>query len=325
MAAVVMALDDDDPEQPYHVCFACAQRLRDRSLRPIEWFNLAALHGPYKFLLHSSYYDHDGVAEQPRDPVDSPERYPAPGLYSIHDDLERLLDYAMTRWWLEDRVIRALARHDRAEILASLRRRIDAHGNFALESTAYEICSAALGSAARDWVRERWDHWRPETLFTLCHATAGCLPFEEGYNRVVQALMDVPPQELPVQSLALAWFRSEKTLDWLEDHTDYMVNNWGHVADTWGRLAALSNLSWQRASAWLELGRPLSLVALDALKATFHYDTGLLYRFKPKLAHPAPVEEMAARLRDYAEIDPVLRVEQAVEEIIGEWSRAGGP
>src|SRR5689334_13173646 len=96
-ALIHSAVDDDDPEQPYLVCASCERRLRARSLRPLEWFNLAAVHGPYKYLLHSDFYDHDGIAEQPQGFVERPERFPAPSLFSVQDNLERLLDYAMTR------------------------------------------------------------------------------------------------------------------------------------------------------------------------------------------------------------------------------------
>jgi hypothetical protein len=314
-------VDTDDPEQPYLVCGGCAHRLQARSLRPIEWFNLAAIHSPYKYLLHEDFYDEQGVAEQPEEKVDSPENYPAPTLQSVQGDLERLVDFAMTRWRLENKVVRALGNFDKEDVLKALQARVDKYPNYALESTAYEICNSVLGSAARDWIRERWRSWRPKTLFTLSYATAACLPFDEGYNRVVQALMDVPPQELVDQCAALAWFRSEKTLDWLEDHTGYMLNNWGHVPDSWGRLAALSDFSWDRAASWFDKGRPLSLVALDALKACYRFNTGLLERFKPRLARPAPIDEMTAKLRDYARKDPAPRVERDVEYIVNVWSR----
>jgi len=322
-APVERVVDADDPEQPYHLCDGCALRLETRSLRPLEWFNLASVHSPYKYLLHEEFYDEQGVAEQPQQAVKFPEHYPAPSFQSAQGDLERLLDYAMTRWRLENKVVRALSRFDKAEVLDSLSRRVSKYPNFALESMAYEICTAALGRTAGDWIRERWRSWRPETLFTLSYATASCLPLDEGYNRVVQALMDVPPQELEDQCSALAWFRSAKTLDWLEDHTDYIVNRTGLITDKWGRLAALSDFSWDRASAWLDKGRPLSLVSIAALKACYSFNTGLLERFKPKLARPGSVEEMAAKLREYAGKDPDPRVQTDVEYILNAWSRHG--
>ncbi len=53
---VEVVVEDDDPIQPYRVCTACARRLRSLALRPLEWFNLASIHGPTKFLLHDDFY-----------------------------------------------------------------------------------------------------------------------------------------------------------------------------------------------------------------------------------------------------------------------------
>lgn len=317
---VELSVDDDDPQQPYKVCSSCAHRLRALSLRPVEWFNLAAIHSPVKFLLHSDFYDQDGTADQAKEAVEHPKRYPAPTLEAVRGDLQRLVDYAMTRWWLEDDVVQAFARHDKAQVLAVLRDRTNACSNHEVESRSYELCATVLSPVAGDWIRERWQVYDARVLFSLAQASANCLPFEEGYGKVLRALMDVPPQELVDVSIVLAWFRSEKTLDWLESHASYIVNSWKHVSDSWGQLAALSRFSWARAATWLDRGRPLSLVALDALKALQHYDTGLLQMFSPKLSDPAPLNEMVAKLRDYAEKDAVPRVERAVTSIIDGWT-----
>jgi hypothetical protein len=52
-------------------------------------------------------------------------------------------------------------------------------------------------------------------------------------------------------------------LDWIER----TIAQPKLVAAFWGELAAKSGLTWPRAQRWLTSGRPLSLVALDALIA----------------------------------------------------------
>lgn len=42
----------DDEKYPYTLCKPCHQRLLERSLRPLEYLNLAAKHG-CKFITHS--------------------------------------------------------------------------------------------------------------------------------------------------------------------------------------------------------------------------------------------------------------------------------
>lgn len=66
--------------------------------------------------------------------------------------------------------------------------------------------------------------------------------------------------ELRERKAALLWFRSPAVLDWIEINAPR-----ANVTEDWGRLAALSDLSWSRVQTWLARGRPLSLIALDAL------------------------------------------------------------
>ena len=60
---------------------------------------------------------------------------------------------------------------------------------------------------------------------------------------------------------ALNFVRHEKVLDWIEKNIHRTTN----VGTNWGHLAASSYLSWDRTNKWLTHGRPMSLVALDAL------------------------------------------------------------
>ena len=98
-----------------------------------------------------------------------------------------------------------------------------------------------------------------------------------------------------------------------------LVSCFGFACKRSGRLAAVSNLKWERVVKWLTSGRPLSLVALDALIACWHYNTPILIRFAPKLLEPAPVDEMNATLDDYLDRDPVPRVRKAVLAIRVNW------
>jgi hypothetical protein len=104
---------------------------------------------------------------------------------------------------------------------------------------------------------------------------------------------------------ALAWFRSERVLDWIEAFIHEPLT------EDWGRLAAVSNLDWSRVKSWLGKGRPLSLVALDALNACWHYNTVLLKRCRPKLAGGWAESEFVSVLEEYVSRDPVPRVQKA--------------
>ena len=58
---------------------------------------------------------------------------------------------------------------------------------------------------------------------------------------------------------ALNFVPGEPVLDWIETNAHRAVN----VSDSWGHVAACSPVTWLRISKWLDMGRPLSLIALD--------------------------------------------------------------
>jgi hypothetical protein len=317
--AVEESIESDEPEQRYQLCSACAHRLQTRSLRPSEWFRLAVIHGPWKHLLHDDFYAEDGAALVPAEDVVGPADYPAPTLDQVRSERERLIDFAMAQHRLRHDVIKALQDHDKQAIIRSLQQRVSTTHNYDIECQAYEICARVLGRSAEDWIRERWGYYRPFILFSLAEASAHCLPADEGFQRVVDALNVLPFEEMREQCNALAWFRSQHALTWLQHHVE------SPIVGQWGHLAALSQISWSWIHRWLEQGqgRPMSLVALDALINCCRYNTPMLNQFAPQLQHPAPLIEMKQHLEAYAAVDQVPRVEQNVRTIIGYWEAEG--
>jgi hypothetical protein len=77
-----------------------SDKLLERGLRPVEWYNLARHHSWNQFLLHDDFYDEDGTATQPETPILDAGNYPAPSLKSVAHSPELLLDYSITRWSL---------------------------------------------------------------------------------------------------------------------------------------------------------------------------------------------------------------------------------
>ncbi|KZR59998.1 hypothetical protein [Pseudobacillus badius] len=58
---------------------------------------LAVVHSPNKFLLHDGFYEEDVIVT---------EEDKAPTLRDVRNDLEPLLDFSITRWFLEEDVIK---------------------------------------------------------------------------------------------------------------------------------------------------------------------------------------------------------------------------
>ena len=301
-----MAEFADDALEPYLVCPGCHARLMARSLRPREWFNLAKRHGWSKFLLHDDFYDDDGTASQPEDDVEHAELFPAPSLTDASNSAESLLDYSVTRWRIKDELVVRWKSLPVDEVLDALNRRFGATRNAAVRSVVLEV-AALTGTAAEGLVQRAWQEY-PEGVpfWSLVQASAACLPFEEGFARAEQVLTEMGEKDRREAFPALAHFRSPRALSWIE------ANACEPSVEAWGRLAAASSFSWPKVKEWLSLGRPLSLIAIDALMAIADPRTPLQRSLQPALGTPPSEVEMRGVLESAAAADPVPRVKQRI-------------
>src|SRR5207253_1165568 len=98
-----------------------------------------------------------------------------------------------------------LSRHDSGAVLASLQRRVAGATDIAIEATAYVICVRVLGPVAADWLRGRWSHYSscPRVFFSFAEASACCLPFDEAFQRVSEALEGKSAEDLASACFAL--------------------------------------------------------------------------------------------------------------------------
>lgn len=257
----VSPIEEDDPSEPYFLCEDCSERLFLRALRPLEWFNLASKHGWWKYLLHDDFYDEDGTATQPDVQEYLDGGMLAPPLDEVATSPERLLGYCFTRWSLGAAEFQALAALNSEDLLASIERP-ETISNPQKLSVALMICANVLGVQASTWVNKQYERSvKKDLLFSWAEAAASCLPPPEGLNKTMIALADYKGRKLNECIGALSWFRSDRVLDWIERNAPNT-----NVTGQWGQLAALSNLTWGRADDWLAQGRPLSLIALDALE-----------------------------------------------------------
>ena len=294
----------DDPNQPYMVCDECHTRLMSCSLRPLEWFNLAKRHGWANYLLHDDFYEDNGEATQPEEDVEASEVFPAPTLKHSETEPSTLLDYTVTRWKLEDEVVTAWLRLTPANVLSCIEERYDGTRNPSVRSTILEV-AALLRAQGQTFVRHAWDAYRDcGSFWSLAQATAACLPEEEGFPLVAGALEAMPEKKRRQLFGALAHFNSTRGLDWIEHHASEPT------IDAWGYLAAASNLHWPKVDEWLKAGRPLSLIAVDALLAIANPRTPLLRKLRPVLVDPPAEQDLRKAIEALMKSDPVVRVAQ---------------
>src|SRR5204863_3993484 len=111
---------------------------------------------------------------------------------------------------------------------------------------------------------------------------------------------------------AVNFIRNEKVLDLIEENIHRTTN----IGTNWGHLAASSYLSWDRVKKWLSNGRPLSLVALDAIIFCTSVGDRLnqspwMRQIQPKLVDDPKPEIIAKQLQAYLLTDNVPRTKTA--------------
>ncbi len=308
-APVEREVKSEVESSPFRLCGACAGRLESLALRPLEWYRLAALHGPFTVLLGEHLYDEDGRAGPHRVSDGEATSLPMPTLDAVATDAGALLDHVLTQRRLRDDVVAALRRHPAGVLLARMSDLIEARPILWVEACCYDVAARALGPAARSWVERRWEPGlRPDTRAAFLKAAAACLPHAEAVPRALAYVERQGGRDLPFAALPLAHFRSPLVLDWVERTVASPVSN------NWGPLAACSGFTWATATRWLEAGRPLSLVALDALSIALRPT----YRpFGISIELPDAPDEAAIldHLCEHARRDPAPRVTQAIDRI----------
>lgn len=308
----------DNENYPYRLCKDCHQRLIGRALRPLEFFNLTSKHG-MTFLLHDDFYDENGEACQPEIKVKSDKQLAFPKFELIKNDLEKLIDYSIVQWWLNDNIVNELKRFDKSSVLYSLRQRINE--NRGLGYRIYELAAKVLGLFGGDWIREEWKYHNIDNLDNYSESLANCLPLNEGFYYFTDTLDKIDnPNVFSEKLKGLIHFQSDLSLDWIEKN----INRVKNISSSWGYLAVASKFDWNRAKKWLDSGRPLSLVALDTLvncsvtSETLN-STIWLKENPQRLLNPDSIENMNNILNDYLTKDNVTRIRNSIDKIQNDW------
>ncbi len=308
----------DDPKDPYRLCRHCHRRLMKYSLRPLEWYNLASRHGQWEGMLDSEHYDREGRAVAPGMDMTGAEMMPAPSFEEAASSAESFIGYIYSRnhsyedeitqgWYIDDRYIDVIRGFPAGEVLAAFSAILEETKNGGLTNLVFELCARALGADGADFIRGMWEKYcRDSFSHALAFAAASCLPYEEAFRLVTDALSGMEPRERTRYMACLLEFKSRWTLDWIEE------NVVSPVTHDWGYLAAESKLNWPRARDWLERGRPLSLVALRALSICLQRRArgGQLGFRMP------PIDEVVSVLREYEKRDGAPAVKEMVSRII---------
>jgi hypothetical protein len=311
--AAVQEIENGEEGHPYRLCNGCAYRLNTLSLRPLEWVQLAAIHGSGKHELHDDFYTELGQACQPERRVRDADKFSYPKIDSIRDNLPTLLDLAMSLWFLEMRpdVIETLKQFPAEDILTELKRRDQEYRTDWVHAASLDICAVVLKEQAADWVRadNRSNVWK------WVKAAANCLPFKEGFEQAIAMLSgDINAFYVPL----LIDFHSSKTLDWLEENK-HICTSYAH-SSPWGQTAAYSGLTGNRVKQWLMDGPPLSWTALTAVSIIARYSGyshPRAYLCKPELFEPCSWDDFDKELAAYEKHEGYAKVLRQIEMLRG--------
>jgi hypothetical protein len=311
------AYEYDEESSPYRLCGPCYHRLQNRALRPLEYFNLASIHGAC-YELHDDFYDDDGKACAAEISVEQDASLAFPTLKRLHDDVHRLVDYTIVKFWYPQEVTPYLAKFTPSQVLEVLDEKLVL--NHHLLPTCLEIAAEVLGPQAHAWVRYQLAQFEDPNKAIFAHALAHCLPKNEGELIILETLSSLNERDLREHITCLRYFSGDGPLDWLEEQRG-RINT---VSGNYGSVCACLSITWPRVHHWLNLGRPLSLIALDALVECSTTAESInralwLREHPPHLHEPASINEMNKALDEYLRHDSVPRTKNAVSFIQQHW------
>ncbi len=162
-----------------------------------------------------------------------------------------------------------------------------------------------------------YDQEKINDFYLRAENIANTLDKDTAFKIITNELDNCEDRYLNDYIVVLNHIRIEKNLDWIENNANRIKN----ISSNWGHIAALSYFKWTRADKWLSMGRPLSLVALDAL--IFCTTNGerlnqslIMREVNPKLIDNPKLDIVANRLQEYLKVDSVPRTKDSVSRII---------
>jgi hypothetical protein len=293
----------NDAVIPYCLCQPCYHRLLHRSLRPLEYFNLVAIHG-HEYELHDDFYDEDGVAYAAEELVVPDTTLAFPALQNLRGQV------AVTPY---------LTAFTPPQVLRVLEEKV-AHNSFLLPK-CLEVAAEVLQGQAYAWVKYHLNAVDdPRRVLDFAYALARCFPAAEAEDLLLAALGTLSEKALAEHITCLCYLAGSGPLDWIETHCRTIT----HVPGNYGVTCAALGITWERVHRWLQAGRPLSLMALDAFvncstTSETQHRSLWLREHPPHLHAPLARETMDEVLQAYVALDSVPRTKQAVRFIQSQW------
>ncbi|MCY9660080.1 SMI1/KNR4 family protein [Paenibacillus chondroitinus] len=174
--------------------------------------------------------------------------------------LESLFQYILYHGEVKAREANALRQFNHSEILENVLKRLPNY--HAKESKVLcLIIGEVVKNNAEAWVREQWVESSYLDPADRSYLTARCLPFEEGYQLVIEYLEGISETVVnPYDALKhLSVFQSNRVITWLEKNGRLPATN------GWSELFAFSSPTWEDINKWSEMETRHQLTLIHAL------------------------------------------------------------
>ena len=297
------------------LCDECNLLFEARALRPDMWQKLAYKIGPNEYPLRDDFYDDEsGMPCQPDVEIDEDyystfkidpsEKNESPNSYALYYFTQHFI-------WDKNKIILPV---DWSEALFEICRvKIGLQGNSdAIKARAYQLLSwlpynADIGL----FVEDRWQEDCDAAWFGIDKAAIAHLSSPTAIELIKAALLRMQPKAYYHDYISAISGVSDRSA--IPALREIVIKREPPLLDKLGAYYRCLNPSWDDIRADIESGRPMSLLAIDAL----WIETGNQYRawFKGRGIVPLviPVEECTQLLRDYYKVDKAPRVAEAIE------------
>ncbi len=178
---------------------------------------------------------------------------------SIKNDLPLLICLAFVKYEPDSEVIKYLQGFDKLEVFHRTIEMVHFYPDLAYR--AYNILGEAVGHVAAEWLKTQWAKSEDHDLRFFAKPFIQCLGVDAAFEIITKEIEQTDIGNIGSELEELLLFKDDRVLDWIESVSNRVTT----IKTQWGHLTAGSNFSWQRAKKWLSYGRPLSLIALDAL------------------------------------------------------------
>jgi hypothetical protein len=242
----------------------CLKLYLNRSLRPDYWYNLAKFIGPNASLLHDDLYSDNGMPEQPLMDIDGfeYEKHALNRSDLANDSLEWVYEYLTRHILLEDKiVIKEFQKEIAATTIINIINNTSVH-------EMIEKCYILLKHYCHDskkikiLTRNRINNHLDEYWFSLGSLAIRVLDFAEIAPIIRGKLLDYKGKYLKDRIHLFSHFGSINALPILRE---IILKRDVPLMYDLGAVYRSLNPNWEDIQIDIENGRPMSLIALDAL------------------------------------------------------------